>query len=183
MVVYATLLTAFITAFATLSGVFLSNRSQKERFELQINNEKVIKSNEILREKLEELYLLFMAWSTNLENTYINYTRGMNGYLDYETVLDLEIQRGKEITDNFDRIIMLIDLYFPNLRDEYNIVNDAKSSANEILLEYIRNNDLDRSHDGNKFVQNFLLRQEQFSEKTNNLQRLIAQQASDRILL
>jgi hypothetical protein len=182
MVVYATIFTAFITAFATLSGVFLSNQSQKERYELQINNEKSLKNNELLREKLEELYLLFNAWSTHIEIVYINQTRGMAGDLDHEAVLDLEIQIGKEVTDNFGRIKMLIDLYFPNLRDEYNIVDQAKSSANEIMLEY-RNNCFDEKYDGKRFVQVFLSRQREFSETANNLQKLIAQQASDRILL
>jgi hypothetical protein len=182
MVVYATILTAFITAFATLSDVFLSNRSQKERFELQINNEKILKNNELLREKLEELYLLFKGWSTHVEIVYINHTRGMAGDLDYKAVVDLEIQRGKEITDNFGRITMLIDLYFPNLRDEYNIVDQARSSANEIMQEY-RNNCFDGKYDGKRFVQVFLSRQKIFSETANNFQKLIAQQASDRILL
>jgi hypothetical protein len=180
MTAYTTILTNLIIAASTLIGVFITNKAQKERLELQITNENTVKNNELMREKLEELYLLFKEWTKYISITHMYYTEGVAGHLDYSSVMDLVLERGKENTENFDRITMLIDLYFPHLRDEYNIVETTQKSANEIISEYTKNH-LDGMTGKRCLVQLFSSRQELFSQQSNIFQNIISQQAENLI--
>jgi hypothetical protein len=55
---YIAALTDFITAIATLSGIFITNQANNERLSLQFRYEQNEKQKELIRSKLEELYIL-----------------------------------------------------------------------------------------------------------------------------
>jgi hypothetical protein len=128
---------------------------------------------DFMREKIEELCVLFDAWSTHIQIHYLNFTKAMAGDLELNSMLKLEIQRGKENNLNFGRIKILIDLYFPHLRDNYNAVEAAKTNANNIMLTYqknCRNGDFE----GRSYVEPFLFYQKAFREEAKNFYEIIS---------
>lgn len=169
--------TAILTATATLSGVYLTNKENTKRLVLQLENEREIKQNELMREKLEELYLLSKKWAANIDIAYLNHTRAMNGDFDFETLLNIEKERNDKNACDFSRLEMLIDLYFPNIKVVYEEVIKARTKANQFMLVY-RNNCLEGNTDGKKFVEQFLHAQEKFSEEVKKMIKVIAEQAN-----
>jgi hypothetical protein len=113
--IYVGFLTALFTAIATLSGVFLTNIANNQRLALQLNHERQTKQKELMREKLEQLYILFKKWDLTVQNVYINYLRAMKGNITYDTLLKIESERSDKSVD-YNRLEMLIDLYFPNIK-------------------------------------------------------------------
>lgn len=171
-------ITATTTAVATLTGVFLTNKANTARLILQQENERVIKQNELMRDKLEELYLLSKKWITYMEITYLNYTRAMDGQFDEKTLLDIEIKRGNENTDDFSRIEMLIDLYFSNIKLAYDDAMKAREKASKFMLLY-EGQCLEKNTDKKKFVEPFLKAQEEFSQESKRMIKVIAEQANN----
>ncbi len=70
---YITALTGFITASATLTGIFITNKANNERLALQLSYEQNAKQKELIRTKLEELYILFKQWSANISIIYLSH--------------------------------------------------------------------------------------------------------------
>ena len=117
------LLSALLAAVVALGSVFLSNFNQrklvKETFELNKKSEQAV----FLRGKLEELNLLFMKWQEiSLLRAFI-YEELINGEINQseakmrvETLINPK-QREISIEDNLQRIEVIINLFFPSLRN------------------------------------------------------------------
>lgn len=173
---YVAALTGFITAIATLSGVFITNQANNGRLSLQLKHEQNKKHKELIRNKLEELYILFKQWDTNISTVYLNRTSVMAGDLDYKSALEMDKNRGEKSTVDFSRLEMLIDLYFPRLKPDYVKVIEARGIANKIMLSH-QNQCLSGDIDGKKFLNPFLTAQDNFDKETDKFIKLVAEQA------
>lgn len=130
------LVSAIITATITLIGVWLNNRSNTYRLKLQLEDSRLTKRDEILRDRLEELYLLSEKWVNALSSNYYPYFSVMKGEMSYNQALDMTIEQCKNNTCDFNKINMLIDLYFHDIKLHYDEVCEARSKANLILDEH-----------------------------------------------
>lgn len=174
---YIAFLTALFTAGGTLAGVFITNKANNKRLALQLNHEQEIKQKQLIREKLEELYLLFKRWTSITDMMYINHARAMKGDIDYQTMLDMEVERNNKNTFDFNRIEMLIDLYFPNIKPAYEIVIGTRTKANQFMLSY-GNQCQEGNTEGKNFLAPFLDAQNKFSQEAERVIKLIAEQAN-----
>jgi hypothetical protein len=95
-----------------------------------------VKENEQLHERLEELYLLVESWRRSIGVNALPYFKVMRGEIDYNQALDLTIQFGKDIQLNHNRIPMLINLYFPQLKPVHAGVLKVTEEMNAILAEH-----------------------------------------------
>ena len=149
--IYIAVVTAVITAAVTLLAVFLTNRGNTERLLLQLEQERNTERAALHREKLEELYVLVAKYTKLLGSHCLPYMSVMEGKLDYNQALDLTIESGNKETPDSDRLQMLIDLYFPGLRETFKQLLDVRGKINEVLAlhkaEYTRG-----CLDGRKFV-------------------------------
>jgi hypothetical protein len=127
--------------------------------------------------KLEELYLLFKNWASNIEIIYINHTRAMKGDISYQAMLDMEIERFDKNALNFNRLVMLIDLYFPKIKPAYERVIDARTKSNQFMLEY-GNQCAAGNTDGENFLAPFLDAQNKFSQEVKRVIKIIAEQTN-----
>jgi hypothetical protein len=134
----ATLYVAALAAIATLSGVFITNQANNKRLSLQLKHEQNEKHKELIRNKLEELYILFKQWDANISTVYLNRTSVMAGDLDYKSALEIDKNRGEKSTVDFSRLEMLIDLYFPRLKPDYVKVIEVRGIANKIMLRQFK---------------------------------------------
>lgn len=94
------------------------------------------RDRDLRREKGEELFVTAAQWDKRLF-TYM-YRRGsvITGKLTYNQVLDLEIADGKENKTEFDRVQMLIHVYFPETRSAYDRMIAARDKVNEVITEH-----------------------------------------------
>jgi hypothetical protein len=173
---YIATVTGFITAVATLVGIFITNQANNERLRLQLKYEQNEKQKELIRSKLEELYVLFKKWSMNISTVYLTQTGVMAGKLDYKSALEIQKDGGDKSKVDFDRLGMLIDLYFPRLKSDYGKVIEVRDVANKIMVAY-QNQCLSGDKDGKKFMNSFLKAQDNFDKETEKFIQLIAEQA------
>lgn len=150
-------LSAVITATTTLIGVWLSNKGQKERLEIQIKNDIFLKDQQLAydkekteiqikndnnlkkqdlkREKLEELFILVTNWSK--ESYFVNHD-----FINPDNIIDSVFDKTKETQDlhYITQIEMLLFLYFPELMDDYrklkNLNKKLKSDFQEARLAF-----------------------------------------------
>lgn len=121
-----TLITAcvssLIVGFVALASAALTNHANTKRLKLQFQNEADSRRSETLRGRGEELYVLTEKWLTALFGNYLNLATVMQGQLDYNHALDIQIADGKSNSFEFSRIELLIDIYFPSTRAAYDAV-------------------------------------------------------------
>jgi hypothetical protein len=127
--------------------------------------------------RLEELFILFKKWASNIDLIYINHARAMKGDMDYQVMLDMEIERCDKNYFDFNRLEMLINLYFPNIKPAYERLIETRTKANKFMLEY-GNQYVGGNTDGRKFLAPFLDAQNEFSQEAERVIKLIAEQAN-----
>ena len=148
------LISAAIGGALALLGVSLTNRSSTARLRLQLDHEAAQRKAQILRERGEELYILTAQWLNGLTGYYLRMSSVMQGKLTYNQSLDLGIADGKANPVNFNRVELLINVYFPSTREAYTRTTHARETLNEIAEAHkqaYKTGDVD----GTKFLEPF----------------------------
>ena len=126
------LASAAIGGLMALLGVYITNRSSLDRLKFQIDQEASQRNNNLLREKGEELYELMDKWLIAITCNGLNLSAVMQGKLTYNQYLDLLIEGNQSNQLNFGRIEMLIDVYFPTVRENYDHLIKRRDQINKI---------------------------------------------------
>jgi hypothetical protein len=134
----ATAYAAIFGALVAFLGVYLTNRSNTQRLKIQLAHEKEMKEMNIRSERLEELYLLIETWVNALAMYHLPIFAVMRGELSYNDALDIVIENNKARPVDFKRILMLVDLYFPEMKPTLDKLSEARDKAAKILAEHKR---------------------------------------------
>lgn len=140
------ILNALITACSTLSAVFITNYFNKKFSQRNLRFELDVRDKEFKLRKLEEIYELFENWCTYFATLYLNYLRFHKGKISEVELLELINSTNLSEKVDFQRFNTLLNMYFPNLADEYEKVNKARIE----VVQYMNTN---KKNDANKFVQ------------------------------
>lgn len=139
---YLTLLTALLAAALgggiALLTTFLTNRANTARLQLEHSHEAKRRKSELLRERGEELYELTDKWLKILAGHYIGRSIVMQGKMTYDQFIEGAVKIGKEHNVNFGRIQMLIDVYFPAVRPQYDAVLAGRTELNRVDSAHLR---------------------------------------------
>ena len=130
---YTAFVTALLTASVTLVAVHLTNRNNTTRLLRQLDHEKSLNRERIRRERGEELYVLSEKYFTWLVSDYLPYLRVMQNELTYNEALDLTLASDNSDRPDFQRLEMLVDLYFPDLTKPLQAVFSPRDQANKLL--------------------------------------------------
>lgn len=143
---YITLITALTSAFVggaiALLGGYFNNRATARRYEIQLKHEMEQRRQELLRARGEELYTITSAWLKRLGSYHLRILQVMHRTITYDQANELEIKEGKAQYD-FDRIALLIDVYFPEVRSAYEAMLAENEKTHGIRLAF--------KHDYQKF--------------------------------
>jgi len=95
---------------------------------------------ELRRAKLEELFLAVTEWVKAMVGRWINIHAVMIGMIDYNQALDQMIKvgdAGRETgRQGFDKVEMLISLYFPELKASHQALVESREQLNEICTKH-----------------------------------------------
>jgi hypothetical protein len=124
-----TLLVALLTV--VMSGVvaavvsYLLNTGKEQAF--------------FMRRKGEELYLAAEAYERNLAKHFLPGYAVVKGEMSWNDYLDLEIKNAdKNDKEASLQVLMLIDIYFPQLQTEFKKYSDQRDLLNKILNDHKR---------------------------------------------
>tara|TARA_R110000796_G_C14523336_1_gene431108 strand:- start:31 stop:447 length:417 start_codon:yes stop_codon:yes gene_type:complete len=106
--------TALLTSTLTLIGVGLTNKSNNKRLSIQLEHERKLKREDLVRDRLEELYVESKRYMNAVVTHFLPYRRVMEGELTFNQALDLSID--SRYTHNPERVYLIMDMYFPELR-------------------------------------------------------------------
>jgi len=101
------------------------------RYEIQLKHETEQRRQELLRARGEELYTITSAWLKRLGGYHWRILQVMHRIITYDQANEMEIAEGKARYD-FDRIALLIDAYFPEVRGAYQAMLAENEKAHEI---------------------------------------------------
>lgn len=126
--------TALLTSTLTLIGVSLTNKSNNDRLSIQLEHERKLKREKLIRSRLEELYVESRRYMNAIVTHFLPYRQVMKGELTFNQALDLTIDSG--YTHNPERVHLIMDMYFPELRDSFAGVEKVLEKTNNILHGY-----------------------------------------------
>lgn len=145
------LITAILTSGLTLLGVWITNRASNQRLKIQLEHERKLKNEELLRLRLEELYVVANKYLSTLVTHYFPFQMVMNGEITFNQALDLVIEKGSSKDYEPHRVTMLIDLYFPEIKPEFQKIIDVREKLNGIVDGY-KNQYKTGNPDGSKWI-------------------------------
>src|SRR3546814_922531 len=82
------LLSALFGSLLTTVGVLLSNRANRQQLQLRLEHEERLTRERLLRDRLEELYVLVSHWINAMFADHARLTLVMRGHTDYNQYLD-----------------------------------------------------------------------------------------------
>lgn len=132
------LVTAILTAAVTLTSVFLTNLNQRKVEEAKFKRNNEAARANLKREKLEELYLLFSKWDADMMSLVFSYLQVITGKIREEDALVGASKNQMSEKDFLQRITMMINLYFPEIKNDFDGVLDARESIWAFCNESIR---------------------------------------------
>jgi hypothetical protein len=109
---------------------------------------------EFRRKKLEELFMAVHTYCTKLFTANIMWPRVMRGEIDYNEGLDIFMKGHGEKDTSAETAIMLINIYFPELRPGLDAIFQRRDQINRIQSEFKRTYQRDEPCDS--FVRPFL---------------------------
>ena len=124
-----------ITALSTLCAVLITSRFNLKLARINIDAQTQQKNKERKIQKMEDMYLLFEKWETNLSMVYITYLRCYCGKLDYQSVIDLTKDSTMLAPGDFQKLNMLMNVHFPEIVSEYKKVDDARKKMVPFLSD------------------------------------------------
>lgn len=134
------ILTALIVSISTLLGIYFTNKFNSKQAKVNLEFTRDQKMVELRLQKLEELYLLFEQWEAFLSSTYLIYSHVYIGKLNYTQVLDMVNNKSEKENVDFHKIQMLVNIYFSEIRDDYEKVIATRSSLSKYLSDPSKNN-------------------------------------------
>ena len=117
-------------------GVFLTNKGNSERLSAQLEHETAKKRQELLRDRGEELYEIVDLWTGGIFGHFLTRLSVMHGKLTYNQALDIDAKSMEKRALKFGRIEMLVDVYLPELRADYDTVISLRDAANKIVTSH-----------------------------------------------
>ena len=133
---WVAVITALLTSCLTLKSVWLSNRANNKRLKIQLEHERKTRDEEIIRDRLEELYVLSNKYFSILVGHYLPFRMVMEGEITFNQALDMSIESGSKSDCEPHRVTMLIDLYFPEIKPAFDEIMDIREKLNEIIDGY-----------------------------------------------
>ena len=169
---WVVLITAILTSALTLISVWLTNRSNNQRLKIQLEHERKKRNEELLRDRLEELYVLSNKFLDRLVSRYVPYRAVMMGQISYDQALDMALEHGSKRDFEPHRVTMLIDLYFPSIKPDFQEILTIRDKLNNIVechKEQYKTGDTD----GSKWLTLFQPLFEELAKKANSFNKVI----------
>ena len=132
--VYVAFASAILTAAVTLLASYLTNKATQRRMELQFTHERDMRNREIRGQRLEEVYILANESAKGLVATLSPFVFLLQGRTTYQEA-QAAVQKFMDEKDkaNPRRLEMLLDLYFNQLREQYDHLLCARNEANALV--------------------------------------------------
>jgi len=169
---WVALFTALLTSSLTLMGIRYTNKSHNERLNIQLTHERKLKQDELLRDRLEELYVESRKYMNHMITHFLPYLKVMQGELTYNEALDLNIAKGN-ITHNPDRVHLIMDMYFPELRESFRIVEKRLDIVNDINDGY-KHQYKQGDYSGHKWLPLFQKALKELGDSTSNFEKHVS---------
>jgi len=114
-----------------LVGVFAYYRSKIER-----DWNKSDDKEKTHRDRGEELYILLQKWFKLTGSGFFHFPMVMRGTIDYNSALDAVIESNAKSTIEVEKMGFLIDVYFPQIREDFDRLRNLMQQANLIEADY-----------------------------------------------
>lgn len=168
---YSAIISGLITAFSTLAAVLITNyfhlRSSQQDSDVAHARDK----SQRKLEKIEEFYLLFERWETNLSNIYLYHLRAYTGHLSHSEVLESVNKKDNFLSVDAQKLKMLLNVHIPELLSEYEKVDAARSK----IVPYI----MSTPEESNLNAKDFTKIQEHFEATCTRFKANISELAND----
>jgi hypothetical protein len=158
----------------TILGTWITNRANLKRLEIQLKHEKETNKENLMRDRLEELYILSDKYFNTLVSHQIPLRMVMKGEMSFKDALDLHIEWGKENKFDYKRVNMIIEMYFNELEEPYKEVLKIRDDLNDIsegYKEQYKNGD----YDGKRWLKLFQPKLEQLTQKTESFRKKLTE--------
>jgi len=169
---WVALIVALLTSLLTLLGVRYTNKGNNERLKIQLEHDQKVKREELIRTRLEELYVESTKYMDKMTIHFLPYRRVMKGEITYNQALDLTLE--SKIDYDPIRVKMIMDMYFPALNATFKEVEKSLDRASKIQhgfkLQYKQGNP-----DGEKWLPLFQESLEDLAESTSAFKKHVAQ--------
>ncbi|MBL0687394.1 MAG: hypothetical protein JJV94_06180 [Sulfurospirillum sp.] len=162
-----TFIGVLVGSIFTILGIFITNRANTKRVEIQHKHEKETNKENLMRDRLEELYILSDKYFNTLVSHQLPLRMVMKGEISFNDALDLQIERGKEKKFDYNRVNMIIEMYFNELQEPYSEVLKIRDELNNISEGY-KNQYKTGDYDGRKWLDLFQPKLELLTQKTGN---------------
>lgn len=123
-------------AVVTLMSAWLVNKSSIRHLMIQLRHERDSRHEEGMRMRHEELYVGSRKYFDAIVINYLPYREVMKGELTFDEAFDLITQQSESIEYEPHRVVMLVEMYFPELKTSLDDVLAIQDRLNRVIAGY-----------------------------------------------
>lgn len=131
----APIMGASIAAVSTIVGVLLANWFNSKSISDAHDRAVATSRNEMKLAKIEELYMAMFQWQKKANGIYIVHFSYYCEKLTYEQVNKMVTQEIKDSAGMFDSLTMIVNVHFPELKDDLKLVLDMRNRMGRYIHE------------------------------------------------
>lgn len=165
-----------ITAFSTIAGAFFGGCfvyfGNKKNLETRFKNEETIRKETLRRERVEELFIQFKKYVKIKTGDYIVYHKVINGELTFNQALDNIVDFSEKKPCDYDRMVMIINMYFSDLLEDFKLLESADYDVYSIV-ESFKIQYKTGDYNGEKFKSPFVNSYQKFLNSINVFEQKI----------
>lgn len=134
--IFIALISVLVTAFVTLTSVYLTNRNNYNTLKIRLLSETSFKKYETHLKKLEELFLQVQNWETVLGDYYLRHSSAIKGEVSSREAWNSIIEKGKEYDFEIRKIEMLVYVYFQELKEDYEKIVEKTKGVSYVINKF-----------------------------------------------
>lgn len=133
---FIAIFTTILTASVTLLTTYLSNKANTQRMKMQLQHERLSVKQDQLHEKLEELYVTSKKWFLCIDGYFLIFKSALFGKSSMEEAEVSFLEHARKQDIDYQRLEMLLELYFPQLKEQFSHVLTANEELKGIVRQY-----------------------------------------------
>jgi len=164
---------AVVGGLSAVLGAWITSRGSARQLRMQLDDQRNEQAKERTRQRHEQFYVDCRKYFSDIVCYFLPYQSAMRGDISFNTALDMTAKNGVPSGYDHNHVLMLVDFYFPEFKEEFDAIMETREQLNKIMSGF-REQYSAGDTDGSKWLRLFQPEYEKLGQQMEAFEERIA---------